>query len=339
LPQSTIEPHLSSIAAKHNERLEIKLRQRWQEALASVADKGNELKSNPAQMAYLLLTQSANHLKSDDQRARQLFRQSVSQRVVQDHVFFLMNQRKGAPEIADILFTDVLDVLARRPLSEANEILMLSSYLFSPNDSVAYVAISGYNAANAAGNASATPKNPALAKPYLELLLARMNADERIPPAVAYFALKNLLPQYQVFAPELLNSVYAKLGNLAPNVSKDDSAAFDYSHKSSTASESEATADWEKRIEKADKLQPEGRRDLEYFTILFGYLLSKQDFTRAALIVNRISNQELKEKSEDMLNLTMLQAKLDSLETASSVSESDCNKIKAALVRVVALRS
>lgn len=331
--------HISSIAAKHDEKLGNKLRERWQEALASVAEKGNELKSDPAQMAYLLLTQSANHLKSDDQKARQLFRQSVSQRVVQDHSFFLMNQRKRAPEIADILFSDTLDVLARRPLLEANEILVLSSYLFSPNDSVAYVVISGYNTANAAGNASAIPKNPALAKRYLELLLTKMDPDERIPLAVAYFALKNLLPQYQLLAPELLNSVYAKMGNLAPNVSKDDSAAFDYSHNSSSASESEATADWEKRIQKADKLEPEDRRDLEYFTIVFGYLLPKQDFTRAALIVNRISNQELKEKSGDILNLTVLQTKLDTLETASSVSESDCSKMKAALVRVVALSS
>src|SRR5678815_786897 len=43
---------ISSIAAKHDEKLEKKLRERWKEAVALVAEKGNELKSDPAQMAY-----------------------------------------------------------------------------------------------------------------------------------------------------------------------------------------------------------------------------------------------------------------------------------------------
>lgn len=335
----TLFAHIRSIASRHNTTLEKKLNDRWEEATVSIADKDNRLKADSTQMAYLLLGQSASNLNTDEEKARQLFRQSAALRVTQDHSFFLMNQRKRVPETADRLFSDTLDVLSRRPLSEANEILLLSSYLFSPTDTVAYVAISGYNTANAAGNASAIPRNPALAKRYLELLLTKLNPDERVPAAVAYFALKNLLPQYQVLAPELLNNVYAKLGNLAPNVSRDDSAAFDYSHKSSVASESEATADWEKRIEKAEKLEPEGRRDLEYFTIVFGYLLPKRDFTRAALIVNQLSNQELKEKSGDLVSLAALQAKLENPDSAASASDVDCNKIKNSLVRVMGLSS
>jgi hypothetical protein len=331
--------HVSSIAAKHDERLGKKLRDRWQEALASISEKGNEFKSDPAQMAYLLLSQSANQLKGDEQKARQLFRQSVSLRVTQDHYFFLLNQRKRAPEITDTLFADTLEVLAHRPLSDANEILMLSSYLFSPDGGVAYLAISGYNTANVAGNMTAEPRNPVLAKSYLALLLSKSNGSELIPSAVAYFALKNLVPQYQVLAPELLSEVYATMANVLPTVSKDDSAAFTDAHRDFHASETEATANWEKRIEKAEKLEPEDWRDFEYFTIIFGYLLRKKDFTRAAAIVSRISNQELKEKSRDLVSLNALQAKLEKPETATSVSESDCHKINFPLVRVVALSS
>jgi hypothetical protein len=334
----TLFARISWIASKHDAKLEKKLRERWQEVTASVSEKGNnKAKPDPLQLSYLLLTESANYLKNDEQNARQLFRQSVSLRVTQDHCFFLLNQREQAPELTDTLFSDTLDVLGQRPLSEANEILVLSSYLFSPNGSVTYVAISGYNTANVAANMSAVPKNPALAKRYLGLLLAKVNATELTPPAVAYFTLKNLLPQYQVVAPELLNDVYAKTANLLPSVSKDDSSTFDDAYKGSNASESETIADWESRLENADKLDKEDWRDLEYFTILFGYLLPKKDFTRAALVVNRISTQELKEKSGDLVNLAVLQTKLENPETAPSVSEADCNKIKAPLVRVVGL--
>lgn len=329
--------HISSIAAKHDEQIEKKLRERWKEAIASVGEKRDELKSDPAQMAYQLLRQSATYLKSDEQKARQLFRQSVSLRVTQDHCFFLLNQRQRTPQITDTLFSDTVDVLAQRSLTEANEILMLSSYLFSPDGNVTYVVISGYNAANVTANMSAVPKNAALAKRYLRLLLAKVNANELVPPAVAHFMLKNLLPHYQTLAPELLTDVYARMATLLPTVSKDDSSTFDAAHKGSNASESEKVADWEQRLEKADKLDKEDWRDFEYFTILFSYLLPNKDFKRAALVVSRISNRDLKEKFGDLVNLAALQTNVEKNERASSVLESDCNKIKTPLVRVVAL--
>jgi hypothetical protein len=127
------------------------------------------------------------------------------------------------------------------------------------------------------------------------------------------------------------------MANLLPSVSKDDATAFTDAHKDFHASEADATADWEKRIEKVDKLDPEDWRDFEYFTIVFGYLLPKKDFTRAATLVGRISNQDLKEKSGDLVILNTLLAKLEKPETASSVSESDYQKINAPLVRVVAV--
>lgn len=330
--------HISAVAAKHDETLEKKLKERWQAAVASGAEKGNKSKSDPAQMAYLLLGQSATYLKSDKEKARQLFRQSISSRVTQDHCFFLLDQRQHAPDITDTLFSDTLDVLAQRPLSDANELLMLSSYLFSPNGSITYVGVSGYNTANVTANMSAVPKNLALAKRYLGLLLAKVNANELMSAGVAHFALKNLVPQYQLLAPELLNDVYAKMATLLSSVSQEDSSTFDAAHKDSNASESERVADFEKRLEKADKLEREDLRDREYFEVLFGYLLPNEDFTRALLIVSKIGNQELKEKFGDLVNLAALQAKLRKPDT-SSVSESDVNKLKTPLVRVVGLSS
>jgi len=328
---------VSSVAAKHDDKLEKKLRARWQEAVASAAEKGNDSKSDPAEMASLLLRQATNYLKSDEQKARQLYRQSVALRVLQDHCWFLVDQRQHASVITDTLFSDTLDALSQRPLADANELLMLSSYLFSPDGSIGYMIISGYNAAGVTANMSAAPKNPALARRYLGLLLAKVSANELIPPAVAHFALKNLLLQYQSLTPELLNDVYAKMATLLPSVSKDDAARFDNGDKTSQASEAEKVADWEKRIDKADKLEKDDWRDWEYFTILFGYLVPNKDFTRALSMAGKISNQDLREKSGDVVNLTALQTRLEKPETASSVNESDCNKLKTPLVKVVGL--
>lgn len=330
---------INSIAARHDAKLTKQLSESWQVSRASVADKADRSGSDPAQLSYLILGQSANHIRNDEQRARLLFQQSVNLRVLPAHCFFLMSQRNRAVDITDKLFGDALDVLAQRPISEANEILLLSSYLFSPDSSISYLLLSGYNAANAAGNASGSPKNPALAKRYLSLVLTKLSPSEAVPTDVVYFALKNLVPQYQALAPELLNDVYAKLGGLGPSVSKDDSIAFENASKDLSASEAEVTATWEKRLQNADKIDSEARRDLEYFTILLSYLLPQKDFPRAAQVVTRIGDQDLKHRLTDYLNLRSLQAKLEKPENASSASEDDCNKIKDPLLKVVALSS
>jgi hypothetical protein len=350
-PRSSINPvsnytdpnllfrQISSIAARHDAKLEKQLAQSWQDSLASSADKSSEPKTDPAQLSYLLLRQSASYLGNDAQKARALFRQSVYLRVLPAHCFFLMSQRKHAVEVTDLLFSDALDVLAQRQVSEANDILLFSSYLFSPDGSISYLSISGYNAANAAGNSSTFPRNPALARRYLGLLLAKLNPAEAVPPAVVYFALKNLVAQYQALAPELLTDVYGKMASLGPGVSKDDAMAFGSAYDDLNASGTDAIATWEKRLENADNINNEGRRDLEYFTIILGYLLPKKDFTRAAIVVNRIGNQDLKQGLTDFLKLSFLQARLETPETGSSLSDIDCNQIKQPLLKVIALSS
>jgi hypothetical protein len=330
---------ISSIASRHDAKLDRQLTESWKNNLEAVADKTGESKADPSQLSYLLLGQSANYLRTDEQKARALFRQSVYLRVLPTHCFFLMSQRKRAAEVTDLLFSDALDVLAQRSISEANEILLLSSYLFSPDESISYLLIGGYNAANAAGNASALPRNSVLAKRYLGLLLAKLNPREGIPIDVVYFALKNLVPQYQTQAPELLNDVYAKMAALGPSVSKEDSSAYESASKDFSASAAESIADWEKRLQNADKIEDEARRDREYFTIIVGFLLPKKDFTRASVVVSRISNSDLKQKLSDFLNLDSVQARIETRETAFAVDAAACNKIQDPLMKVVALSS
>jgi hypothetical protein len=67
--------------------------------------------------------------------------------------------------------------------------------------------------------------------------------------------------------------------------------------------------------------------------------LPNKDFTRAATVVSRISSQELKEKSGDLVNLAALQMRLENAETAAAVLDTDGDKIKNPLLRVMVLSS
>lgn len=334
---------ISVIAARHDPKLEKQLTESWQGNIDSIVSKEGKSKVDPAQLSSLLLSQSSRFLKDQRQKARQLFRDSVSLRVLPDHCYFLMNQRMHDVAVSDGLFSDALAVLAQRPIVEANEVLVLSSYLFSPDNSIAYIAISGYNTANAAGNVSAAPKNTALAKQYLVLLLAKLNPSESIPSDVAYFALKNLTPQYAAIAPEHLQELYAKLGTLGTSVSSSNTNAFESAHDDFRASESDAIVSWEKRVQAADKIEDAGRRDLEYFTIILGHLLPKGDFTHAARLASRIYNDELRQTLADFVSLRSIQSNLKRSEVSSPPSGDDwekiCATIKDPLLKVVALSS
>lgn len=345
---STIDPNLlfrqiSSIAARHDPKLETQLRESWQNAIDAILSKEEKSKSDPAQVSSLLLSQSSRFLKDHVQKSRQLFRESVALRVLSDHCYFLMNQRTQNVAIADELFSDALAVLAQRPIAEANELLVLSSYLFSPDNSIAYIAISGYNTANAAGNVSAAPKNTALAKQYLVLLLAKLDPSDSIPSNVAYFGLKNLTAQYAAIAPEHLQALYAKLGTLGTSVSSGNTNAYESAHDDFTASDTDTIASWEKRLRVAEKIEDAGRRDLEYFTIIVGHLLPKRNFAHAARLSSRIYNDELRQKLEDLVSLRTIQSGLKQSEVGSPPSDDHWNKIYASiqdpLLKVVALSS
>jgi hypothetical protein len=328
------------VAAKHDSKLEAQFNDDWQEAVKRARTSAESSNADLAQVSYSFLRQAGAELSRDSQKARLLFRQSASLRVLPVHCFFLMSQRKHDADSTDAFFNDALDVLAQRQLSEANEILVLASYLFSPDESISYVAISGYNAANVAANLSAIPKNRALARRYLAFLVTNLSSNELIPAAVVYFALKNLLPQYEILAPELLNDVYAKMGALRPAVANNDATAFESAHADFNASPNEAIEQWEKRLENAEQIGREDRRDLEYYTILVGYLLPKKDFTRATKIVGRISNEELRSKLTDFLNLTALQSTLRANTGPGLTANCDeCKNIKLPLLRFIALAS
>jgi hypothetical protein len=326
-----------SLVARHDPQMARQLAEKQKSALAIAAEDAPLRNTSPEQTANFMLAEAARFIGKDKARVEALFGQSVTTRVLPAHCYFLLNLRKRDAELADRLFAVALDALASRRWAEANEVLVLSSYLFSPDDSIGYDLVGGYNAANVSSNVNAAPKNPALARQYLALVSSRLNADETTPAAVVYFALKNLLPQFKAVAPKLVNDVYGKVSGLESSISQKDRNSYDSSFSDRTASSTDTANTWEERLRKADKIDNENLRDLEYFTIVNSYLVPKKDIPRALNVADRINNSVLKDRLGDYLYLLQVQDNTRRPEATSFGYESTYEKIKDPMVEVLAL--
>lgn len=292
-----------NVATSHDAGLARELAKKRDSVFEHQSDREIEKSVGSVQVSSFLLSEAQRQLKNDAQRSRVLFRQSVLSYVTQEHFWFLKNVLRESPDLADSFFGDALAVLAQRDLHEANETLILASYLFSPTKTVAYELVSGYNTANALGNLNAPPSNPALAKQYLFLALQQLRPTETIPPAVAYLALQNLLPQYQVLAPELINSVYGKLGGIRSQVAPKELDEYEQERKNQSADFGE---DWNVKLQKAEDIGNPDLRDLAYFNLI-ERLFNRKDFLAAHSIVDRITDDTVREKLRDYIHMLEVQ--------------------------------
>ncbi len=295
---------LIDVAASHDPGLAREFIKKGDSVIERAPQLGAEKTAGPRQISLLLLSEVTIKIKNDKQRAQALFSQSVLNYVTQEHFWFLKALRRESPELANSLFADAVAILSKRELREANEILILASYLFSPTETVAYDLVSGYNTANPFGNLSATPSRPALARTYLTVLFQQLHPTEVVPPAVVYLALKNLLPQFNALTPELMDAVYGRLANLrAAIVSKE----LDEYEKRNPGEFADSSDNWNHRLQKAEEIANPELRDLAYFNLIDGQLLRRKDFSGAYSLIDRITDQAAREKLRDYVHLLVVQ--------------------------------
>lgn len=322
-----------SVAGEHDRSLASNFERRRDASVK--ASQPSDFKGNdPVQLSDLLLKEAARVLKTDELRAHALVRQSAFNYVTQSHLYFLRELRKQSPELADRLFADVLRALSQRPLHEANEVLILASYLFSASGTVNYSLVGNYNAANVSGNLSGVPKNAALAQEYLSFVLRSLNISETIPATVVYAALNNMLPQFMTLAPELMNSAYARIGTARTQISDRDFEATETDRRADARRESFS---WRERLERAEQTQNSDLRDLEYFTIIDGYLLPARDFSNAYKVLDRIDNNELREKLRDYTDLMFIEDTQNRAVRSRVDDEVTYNRISDPLIKALAI--
>lgn len=328
--------YVLQVASSHDVSLTRRMLDQWEERNR---DAGGSIRSTDKRArSNQFLTAAMASMESDPAAAREFFRQSVSQSVVQWHLSSLSQIRSRKPELAHALFLDVLDVLRRRPLREANEALLLASFLFAPDNRVGYFLLASYNTANVFADLSRSPDDKELAVAYLTFMLDVFGRTETIAPEIRYAALQNLRPQFSTLVPALLQDLDSTLRNLQGGISASQFESLiseASSHSADTPAQS-AAASWDARMEAARKIQDAGRRDLEYFTYLDGYQLPHKDYEGAYQTANRITNPRLQRQLLDYVHLWQSEARVD--EKDASLSDySDLLKISDPMMKTIVL--
>lgn len=139
---------------------------------------------------------------------------------------FLLRLREGSPEEADRLYLQLLAAVRARKSATANDVLLLSSYVFTPrmlaavgpDGSVSFRAVGG---ARQVGEVMPSAPNAAVRSVFYDtsaaVLLLRPPqpaAPGHEPPAL-YFAIVRLLPLFESEAPRHAHALQARLMELA----------------------------------------------------------------------------------------------------------------------------
>jgi hypothetical protein len=290
---------------------------------------------SPEEGSKLLLASAARTFVSDEGQSQVFYEQSVSRRVLPEHCYFLFKIQEKSPEKADLFFARALAALSRRPLSEANELMYFASYLFSREKSINFSLVGRYNAANVNGGLNGVPHDPALARQFLALVQTQLTPGPSIPPSLVYFALKNLAPHFQTYAPALAPHANARMAALLQDVSRGDLESNQRNTSDMNSRDEGKSQSWEDRVHDAGKIQNAGRRDLEYFMALQESYLPKKDFAGAYKLVELISDTELRQKLGDYVDFAAAQE--ETLKPDAPIDHPTFDKLKNPLLKTLLL--
>ncbi|HEX8147924.1 MAG TPA: hypothetical protein VF591_12155 [Pyrinomonadaceae bacterium] len=163
-------------------------------------------------------------------------------------VEFLLRLRAGAPEEADRLYLQLLASARARRDANANDVLILSSYVLTPrllaavnpDGSVGFRPI-GDPPDPATGTAAGPPVSSRTREVFFDsaaAILLRASADSQATGDVSalYFAFGRLLPYFQREAPRHLDAIQAKAMSLASRLALERRGALDSQMRTSSLS-------------------------------------------------------------------------------------------------------
>lgn len=324
-----------NVALKHDVALSRQLLDKIEKPEDASRAEDSSGQRSPEEVSKLLLASAVRTFVSDEAQSQVFYEQSVSRRVLPEHCYFLFKIQEKSPEKADLFFARALSALARRPLSEANELMYFASYLFSREKSINFSRVGRYNAANVNGGLNGVPHDPALARQFLALVQTQLTPGPSIPPSLVYFALKNLSPQFQTYAPALAPHANARMAALLQDVSRGELDSNQRDTSEMNTRDEVKPQSWEDRVRDASKLQNAGRRDLEYFMALQESYLPKRDFAGAYKLVELISDTELRQKLGDYVDFAAAQE--ETLKPDAPVDHPAFDKLKNPLLKTLLL--
>jgi hypothetical protein len=217
-----------------------------------------------------------------------------------DSIFFLSTLREKNASLADKAFEGLLARAARDPMSDANTVSGLSSYLFTP---FFYIQFEG-NGANQ--NQSRRTTQPPDVHPRLRTDFLKVAFDILMRPLPApdqdrstsghrgkYMVIKRLLPIFEQYAPDLEPGLRTQMTALASYVPPDAQDAGNRDLTAGLKPDDEVDANpWQRMQDRLDAAKTADERDAIYAE--FAATLTQKGDLRARELVDKIENSELR---------------------------------------------
>jgi hypothetical protein len=217
-------------------------------------------------------------------------------------IFFLTTVRQKNAQIADAAFTSLLARAAQDPMSDANTVSGLSSYLFTPFFYVTFEGDGGSNQLRG-GEPMPPPMVPEpLRKSFLQLgfqiLMQPLPAPDQDHTTSGrtgkYLVIKRLLPLYDQYAPDLAASLRTQMTALAsyvpPDLQRGENAAVSKGIVPDDA-ESEPA---ERMQERLDRATTADQRDAIYAD--YAVAFTQKGDPRGPELVEKIENTDLRKQ-------------------------------------------
>ena len=259
--------------------------------------------------------QLARRLVEDGEIQRAIeFAAPVLDSVNVDSIFFLSALREKNAQLADNAYTALLARVARDPLSDANTVAGLSSYLFTPFLYVTFERDGGSNQNRQRGPTPAPTVDPTLRNNFLKVAfqilmqpLPAPDQDRTTSGATGkYLIMKRLLPIFEQYAADLAPGLRTQMTALASYVP----GQFQQGENRAVAvgiqpesSEGDPLQRMQERLDHAGKSE---ERDAIYAD--YAVSLTQDGDPRARDLVDKIENSELRKSVKAYTDFQLAQA-------------------------------
>jgi len=254
-----------------------------------------------------------------------------------DSIFFLSALREKNASMADKGFDNLLARVAREPMSDANTVSGLSSYVFTP---FFYITFEGNGAnQNQSRRTTQSPDVPpnlrsAFMKVAFDILMRPMPAPDQDRTTSGhrgkYLVIKRLLPLFEQYAPDLEPGLRTQMTALASYVAPDAQEGGNRDLTAGLRPDDEVESDpWQRMQQRLDRAAKSDDRDSIYAD--FAVALTEKGDPRARDLVDKIENTEMRKSVKAYIDFEWAQLfiqKKDATEAARLAKNGDLTSIQ-----------
>lgn len=325
-------PDLRSEVLRLVAKRDRKLGEEFLKALDEAAEKEREdaaadLRRNSpvGQLGASKRLQLARRLVEDGEVERALeFAGPALDRVSLDSIFFLSSLREKNAKLADAAFATLLARVARDPLSDANTVSGLSSYLLTPFLYVTFEPSGGSNQSRQRGPTPAPAVDPALRNDFLkvgfQILMQPLAAPDQDRTTSGqtgkYLIIKRLLPIFEQYAADLAAGLRIQMTALASYVPNSFQQGENRAVTTGIQPESTEGDPFQRMQERLDRASNAEERDAIYAD--YAIALTEKGDPRARDLVDKIENTELRKNVKAYTDFQLAQLAIRNKDVAEA---------------------